>query len=220
MSAPSTALIGPNAGRRLEEFGLTAAELESALQVGYSHAAGCTSHDPRSLAGTLAWGKGIGHLRDLLKPRGWSADRSSNYETVVHPTNVVCVTLAAGTSETGRDGVAPRTRAPKGPATSRAVRRNRQLSLGVGTDVFEGTGGRETDDQNRETWLLLHYYDEDAGEIRHELSCPEEMSGKHITAWRERILLDPIAFESGVTIDVDIDADEPTIDIDVKRRAD
>ena len=216
MAIPSSAVDGAIAHVRLEQLALTVEELREAMQVGYTAAAGCTEHDPRSLAGTLAWGKGIGHLRDLTKLRGWTSDRTANYETTVHPSNSHAVAIAAGTAETGRtDGLPPHTKTPKGPATSRAVARNAQLSLGQGTDVFRGTG-EPVDDEDRETWVLLHHFDKDAEQIRLELSLPLEMSGKQITAWAERLILPPIEFSSEVEIE-DVEPDVP-IDIDVSRR--
>src|SRR4051794_13479304 len=130
MSTPSTAITGLAATARLFELGATAAELHGCMFTGYSAGATCTDHDPRSLPGTLVWGKGIGDLRDTLKPRGGPADRASNYETAVHPSNSHAIAICAGTSQTGiAEGAAPRTKTPKGPATSRAVRRNAQLAL-------------------------------------------------------------------------------------------
>ncbi len=128
--------------------------------------------------------------------------------------------IAAGTSQTGiADGVPPRTRTPKGRATSRAVKRNAQLQLGHGTAVFAGAGVVEAEDQNRETWILLHYFDVDAEEIRLELSSPLTMEGKQITVWRERVILPPFDFSTTVEIDFTNDPeDDLAIDIDVPRR--
>ena len=222
MAIATTAISGQPAHDRLRELDLTADELRDAVQMGYTHAAGCTNHDPRSLPGTIAWGKATGHLRDIKKPQGWRADRESNFETTVHPTNSHCVAFAAGTSGTGRDdGLPPTTKTPRGPATGRAVWRNRQLSLGAGTDVFAGTG-EQVEDSERATWLLLHYFDCDGEEIRIELSCPLELVGSQITQWRDRILLDAIPFAAD-DLDVplhDDEDDDGQIDIDIQRRND
>jgi hypothetical protein len=167
----------------------------------------------------LVWGKGIGHLRDLKRPHDWRAARHSNYETTVHPTGTHQIALAAGTSQTGiAAGPPPRTRTPKGPATSRVVQRNRQLSLGLGTDVFAGPGVESFAEHDRATYLLLHFLSSDDEEIRAELSRPEAMEGKHITEWRERIMLPRLPF----TDDVELIDEEPIdeIDVDVRRKAD
>src|SRR3954447_10326070 len=81
---PTTVLTGAAATLRLAQLGVDAQELLAALSTGYGHAAGCTDHDPRSLPGTLVWGKGIGHLGDMRRPRGGRPARHSNYETAVH----------------------------------------------------------------------------------------------------------------------------------------
>jgi hypothetical protein len=219
---PTTVLTGAAAALRLSQLGTSAEELLATLSTGYGQAAGCTDHDPRSLPGTLVWGKGIGHLRDLTRPRGWRAARHSNYETAVHPTGTHQIALAAGTSQTGVAlGQPPRTKTPKGPATSRAVKRNRHLSqmtLDQGTDAFAAPGVESFAEANRATYLLLHFYDVDAGEIRAELSRPEAMEGKQISEWRERIMLPVLPFSEDVTLFDDETVDE--IDVDVRRKAD
>ena len=220
MAIPSSIITGAVADLRLRQIGLAVEDIHESVRGGYAAAAGCTEHDPRSLPGMLIWGKGIGYLRDRTKPRGWRADRCMNYETAVHPSNSHAVTIAAGDSATGlTDAGPPRTKRPKGPATVLAVKQNNtQLQLGHGTDVF-GRIGRDTDDEKRLTWLLLHYFDPKSSEIRLELSCPLAMTGAFITTWRERIILPPVAFGADLQIAFDDEEDEP-IDIDVQRKAD
>lgn len=219
MSIPSTAITGFAADLRIQQLDLATAELHQCMFAGYSAAATCTDHEPRSLPGTMAWGKSIGHLRDVLKPRKWTADRAANYETAVHPSNSHAIAICAGTSQTGiADSAAPRTKTPKGPATSRAVRRNAQMSLALGPAVM---GVERVADKHRETWILLHYFDRYAEEIRLELSSPLTMEGKHITDWSERIILPPLVFATDREIDFTHDPepeDELAIDIDVPRR--
>lgn len=217
MHQTSTVLTGPAKSTQLVSLDVSEAHLLAALEAGYVAAASCTDHEPRSYPGTTVWAKGIGHLRDLLVPLGWTADRSANFETVVHPSNSQAVAIAAGTSQVGIEGIAPRTRTPRGPATNRAVKANQQMTLGIGTDAFTGTGVRTTADRDRVTWLLLHYLDPDEEEVRVELSLPLEMSGKQISRWKTRIPLKPFSFSQ--TIDFEHDEVEE-IDIDVSRRAD
>lgn len=217
MAIPSSAVSGPIAELRLRQLELTVAEVHDPIVLGYAAAATCTEHEPRSLPGTLVWGRAIGALRDTLKPRGWTVDRAMNFETVVHPTGSHAIAVAAGTSQTGVDGPPPRTKTPKGPATTRAVGKNRQLLLDQGTGVFDGTGD-PVDSKDRETWLLLHYPDVDADEIRLELACPLEMNGPRITAWRERILLPPLPYSAHIVFD--FDEEDEVIEIDIQRKAD
>ena len=221
MTIPLSAIEGQDATSRLLELDLTASELQQVVLVGYTAAADCTDHEPRTFVGMMPWGRGLGHLRDLTAPRGWRADRIDNYETAAHPSNSHCVAISSGSPDTGRVKGMPRTRNPKGKMTRRMVERNRQLQLGQGTDVFADTGEPVIEDEDRETWLLLHYYDRENEEIRLELACPSEMTGKQITDWRERIIIEPVAFNGEIDADIeDIDEQEIAIDIDVTRRAD
>jgi len=135
--------------------------------------------------------------------------------------NAVCVAVNAGSADTGRTDALLKTRNPKGEMTKRMVaRNNRQLSLGSGNSEFAGTGEPAISDEKRVTWLLLHYYDRDKGEIRLELSCPFEMTGKQISQWRERLILAPVPFDGTVETPIDFDDKDVEIDIDISRRAD
>jgi hypothetical protein len=217
MAVPSSILLDADGVRRLQQLGLSSEVLRESARIGHGHAAGCTDHDPRSLPGTLAWGKGTGHLRDELKPDGWTPDRQENFETVVHPSNSHAVALAAGTSQTGRrEGPPPRTKTPRGPATSRAVDANKQLSFAGSDPAF---GPAHADGDERETWLLLHYHDQPAGEVRLELSCPDEMTGKQVTGWSERIILESVPLSTELDLAPDVDEDLE-IDVNVTRRED
>jgi hypothetical protein len=224
VTIPLTALAGSDATERLVALDLNAGELQEVALVGYTAAANCTEHEPRTFVGMMPWGRGLGHLRDLTIPRGWRADRIDNYETVAHPSNAHSVAICSGSPDTGRASGSPRTRNPKGRMTQRMVERNnRQLSLAHGNDFFAGTGEPqiEVEDTHRVTWLLLHHYDREQEEIRLELSCPWEMTGKQITEWRERIIIDPVPFNGEITtIEEDLDAQDLAIDIAVTRRAD
>jgi hypothetical protein len=222
VTIPLSAIEGQGATARLVQLDLIAAELQQVVLVGYTAAADCTDHEPRTFVGMMPWGRGLGHLRDLTAPRGWRADRVDNYETAAHPSNSHCVAICSGSPDTGRLKGMPRTRNPKGKMTRRMVERNRQLSLGHGNGVSAGTGepvvvGAE----DRETWLLMHYYDRENEEIRLELSSPSEMTGKQITDWRERIIIEPVSFSGEIDAPIeDLDEQELQIEIDVTRRAD
>jgi hypothetical protein len=207
MSIPTTALDPVAAAQRLMGLDLREPEFRDAISIGYEHASTCTGLHPLSLAGIEAWGWSLGHLRLQLAARGWTIDRKGNFETVVDPSGTVAIAVAAGDSGTGDRNANSRTRTPRGPATQRAVRGN-QLNF--------FSSGHESD--HVQTWLLLHYLDPKAEEIRLELALPREMAGKVIEAWAERIILEPIPFDGQVEIDVTIEPD-PQIDVDVRRRS-
>jgi hypothetical protein len=47
------------------------------------------------------------------------------------------------------------------------------------------------------------------------------MTGKQITDWRQRIIIDPVPFNGEIDVNIeDVDEQELAIDIDVTRRAD
>ena len=198
---------------RLAELGLTAAQLCEAVLAGYTRGRDCTSNHPRIAPGFDTWSETVASLREIKRPDGWEKRSVRNYETVVHPERVCAIAVAGGTHETGTDGT-PHTRTPKGAVTREVVARNQLLLFGTPGDITEDP------EERPETWLLLHCYDHDKGEIRCELALPLEMTQKTITAWKERITLAPIPFVMDDPIDGDDDFpdDDEPIDLDVPRR--
>src|SRR6266508_4521445 len=198
---------------RLRGLGVDEETLRQAVEYGLRHAFSCTKHDPPNLPGIIAWGKGIRSLRDRLVPLGWTTDNSRNYATVVSPDGKTALAVAAADAGTGRPKSTPSTRSTKGPATKAAVDRN-QLSFADVVDAFPKP--QETEKADR-TWLLLHYVDEEAEEIRAELSLPVHMDGNgYVDSWLERIILEPIPHIPTPVEDFDVGEE---IDVPVERRS-
>src|SRR3954447_16730196 len=91
-----------------------------AVELGYGPVRKCTDNDVKAMAGFLAWGKTLRHLRDELKSAGWTADRSGNFETVRSADGSMAITSVRGDEKTGTDGM-PSTATDKGPRTKKAV---------------------------------------------------------------------------------------------------
>jgi hypothetical protein len=199
---------------RLDELGLYEEVLRDAVQNGLQHAFACTLHDPPSLPGILAWGKTVRHLRDRLIPQGWSGSNARNYATVIHPKGSLAIAVAAGDSNTGcLEPLMPSTRAEKGPATRDAVLSN-QLTFADVSEHFP----RPESVPGMQTWLLLHYADEVAEEVRLELSLPADMTADgFVVRWHERIILAPIPFTPQPLPAPEEETEE--IDIKIERRA-
>jgi hypothetical protein len=207
----STSILDPTtAARRLLWMGVKGEDCREALSIGYQHASTCTSNHPLSLAGFDAWGWSLGHLRELLIQRGgWTIDRTGNFETVLNESEGIAIAVVAGDSGTGlANGFPPRTRTPRGPATERAVEHN-QLNL-LGAVQNEG---------HLQTWLLMHFLDSMASEIRAELSLPNDISQKVIDSWEERILFEPIPYGGNALAAPLPVQPEESVDVDVRRKA-
>jgi hypothetical protein len=180
---------------RLASLGLSQDVLRGALLQAWRFASECTKHDPPNLGGILVWGKAIRYLRDELVPHGWKAENRRNYATVVSRDGRVALAVSAADSMTGLEGpVQPCTRCAKGEATREALNVN-QLTMTFAdfADYMPEPRKEATDHTRRQTWVLLHYVDEQKAEIRLELSLPVDMNDQHhVTRWDERILLEPI----------------------------
>lgn len=216
MTIPSVVLEGFDAERRLYELDLLPIELRNALLNGYGYAASCTSHNPLTLPGTMAWGFSIGALRDILVARAWEVGRSNNFETVIHPSRSHAIAVTSGNARAGDRTATPRTRYKKGEAMMLAVSRNTQMSL-ASLAHHAALVPDQSDPRGMHTWLLLHYYDRLSESIRAELSLPDYMENGWVSGWAERIMLDPVDFSTDV--DLGIDDGDDDIDIDVTRRS-
>ncbi len=202
---------------RLDALGVRELVLREAVQVGIEAAGTCTAHDPASLPGFLTWARTTRALRDTLVPQGWSVGERQNYATVVNPSGSYAIAVAGGNAATGRQGGTPKTRTEKGPATKEAVQRNEQLSFAGMHPAF---GQRLPEGDGRHTWLLLHHHDEEAEEIRVEMSLPSRITDGYVTAWRERLILAPVPLTSGANEGGESEEAEEEIDVQVERKAD
>jgi len=219
MTIPTAVLEGFDAHRRLDDLGVHQSELRDSLLHGYGYAASCTGHNPLTLPGTMAWGFTIGALRDLLIPQSWTLGRFNNFETVIHPTRAHAIAVTSGNSHAGDRTATPRTRYRKGETMLLVVTGNTQMSFAAVSDDVALIPDA-SDPSAMHTWLLLHYHDRLAEQIRAELSLPNHMENGWITGWAERIMLDPMDFSTGIAINPadDDDPGDDTIDIDVSRR--
>ncbi|MGH2957519.1 MAG: hypothetical protein ACRDL6_11045 [Solirubrobacterales bacterium] len=207
---------------QLAELGLTEELLAGAVRHGYEEAANTTGNDVRSMGGWLRWGKPLRYLRDRLVPKGWTNQYSPHLETVISPNRKVQITCAIGTGATGDPEHMPSTSLDKGPLTGVAVGLNRQMSFPRSVHPEFG----EPDPPPTQTWFLLYYLDEIAGEIRYELSVPTHFTGAevgentrrgYLNEWGPRICLPPISIDDQAAIE---EEEEDDIEIPVERRGD
>ena len=177
---------------RLSSLGLSQDVLRGALLQAWRFASECTKHDPPNLGGILVWGKAIRYLRDDLVARGWKAENRRNYATVMSLERRIALAVSAGDAFTGLDGPPPCTRCAKGRATREALNVN-QLTFADFAGYMPVPRREATDHSHRQTWVLLHYVDEQQDEMRFELSLPMDMDDQHhVTQGDERILLGSI----------------------------
>ena len=170
---------------RLNDLDLKREALLEAVRFGSTYAAECTLHDPRSMAGLVLWGKTVRKLRDQLIPGGWDVDNGQNYPRTVHPSRRWAIGVAPGDERTGIPDKTPSTRSERGPATRQVVSINQSSFAALSADFAKLDAAL-----TRQTWLLLHYRDDDADEIRVELSLPAEMTREgFVIQWKERIIL-------------------------------
>ena len=197
----------------LDEIGLTEQTLADSAVAGYQDAATCTRNDPANFAGIMFYARATRHLREeLIVDKGWSRGNDRNYATVISPDGYLQIAVAAGDSVVGKpEPLMPTTRTPKGTLTKEAVLRNQMSFSFMDVDRKDAVALRRT-------WLLLHFVDEAAGEIRLELSLPSVMDdADFIVDWSRRIILTPIPIEKR-PMDHGEDDDSDKYNVDVEPR--
>lgn len=205
--------------RRLDELGLTVAQISEPVQRGYLAAANCTTNHPPLMRGIVGWGEIVCALREGLMPQGWMRNDANNYSVVNDPVGNIAIAVATGDENTGIVSGSPSTKSPKGPQTVDAVNYNHaQLPLLFEDTVVVQLNEPSAKPQNlgRVTYILLVH--RAPNEIRFELSLPDNISddGK-INGWIERIIFRAIPM-NGDQIDL-VPPMLPDVEIEIKRRA-
>ncbi|MBY5161481.1 hypothetical protein [Salsipaludibacter albus] len=211
---------GQETAAALAALGLTESLLLESAEWGLRHAFSCTLHEPPSVPGIIAWGKIVRALRDRLVAAKWQSNNASNYATVISPTGQDAIAVAAGNAATGRASEVVATRTTKGPLTRSRTAKNQLSLFEMVAEQFPSP--RALPDEGVRTWLLLHYVDDEAEEIRVELSLPVNMDETgRVTGWQQRIILSPIPhLPEPFSEDAPLAAEDvDDVDIDIRRRA-
>ena len=170
----------------LAKLGLEVRVLMDALNDGDEARTMTTANDPPMYGGITFWAVAVRSLRGNLLAGRWEKSDAGNYSVVVSPDGRHQIAVSSGNEDTGlRNGKQPKTRNPKGPATSKAIQNNRdQLSF------VEELGLRVHAQPASDvlTWIFLFH---DAGsEIRSELSLPRVLDDElRASEWEMRIIL-------------------------------
>lgn len=215
--------------KRLGELGLSESMLIHAVNAGLFGWLNCTDNHPPSFPGINAWAEVIRDLRESLLPKAWERLNDRNLPLTVNRLTGVAITASSGDECTGVEGMAPRTRNPKGVTTKQKVKANAQ-QLGLFSDMTESAEELVEEVKKWDTWLLLSYRDLTARVVRCELSHPVGIGiDGRVDGWHERIILGEIPFDGdrvlltrgggdgGNNADGSVGSD--AVDVEVKRRA-
>jgi hypothetical protein len=212
----ATVLSGPiEVPNRLKQFGLKESILRLAVEQGQAEWANCTLNHPPMFRGLVPWAYTLSSVRESMIPEGWDRLEDGGQSFIVNKSGNLAITAATGDRYTGVKAETPSTKSSKGPKTQLAIAQN-ALSWTLFGDIR--TAEKQKADA-RITWILLFYRDDEASEIRCELSLPARMNNEgQVDEWKERIILAAIPFGDGGAR-IKVDSPTPNIDIDVKRRS-
>lgn len=210
---------------QLLAMGLTSDPLRAAIRAGHDEAARCTDNDVATRAGYLRWATPLRYLGDVYRPKSFRRERPGGFEVLRSPDATFDIAVAPGSHATGTDRM-PTTRIERGPMTGQAVLGNRD-QIRFDSNIVP-LGPRELQQEMARgpmTWLLLHFHDESAEELRVELSVPVEFTRKSgtdsergtVTRFEPRLTLPPIPLGVEAEIEEE-DDDDGEIDVPVDRR--
>lgn len=214
MPAPET-IREASLEEQLARLGLTAEVITRAVKSGYIARTSCTANHPVVYPGMVQYGETNRHLRDGLKPLGWSCLNDRNMELTISPEGGIAVVVAGGNEGVGQVDKKLTTRRRKGATTTQAVDTNRQLPFDF---LVPDIAPIVTDDGTkvRQTWVLLHFFTRT--ELRYELALPVTIGDDgYIETWKERIIFPPVSID-GTDIPIMPEyAEQP--DVDVQERS-
>lgn len=169
--------------QRLRELGLTKEGLLSAVRAAAAAVAGCTSDSPPISRGWLAWYQAVVRLRQEFRPRGWEADDTANFSTIIDHSARVKIAVANTDAGTANVSFFPTNRSRRGELSRQAIAANQYCLPLPGWDVEP----EEAKTPGYSTWYLCLYIAGDT--VRAELSLPTSCEGGYFGGWSERIFL-------------------------------
>lgn len=186
---------------KLAELGLSRNILERAIQEGLFQFKKVTKLHPVTAGGSRAWEEVNASLREQLlqTQAGWNMSHEKGLTLTFNKSLGVNLVVTSGDKHTGIKEGFPKTKNTKGASTQNYVGVNYSL-FGDDEDVLSIF--KEKIDKT-ETWVILYHIDTTLKQVRFELSLPNGMSGSNgkirIDSWDQRIIFDPIPFNSEVT---------------------
>lgn len=200
---------------RLADLGLRPQIFHDAVKTGELYRSECTTNDPKSLPGFIAWARTTRALREKLIPFGWESHEEKNLPMVVHWEKKLAIVVSSGDEATGQNAFVAKTKYAKGRATEGVIIKNAiQLALFSAPDIIKPI---RPEPSAFITWFLLVSRQED--NIFFELSLPNRVQdGKPIGSWVERILFNPIQLNLLSTHKKYQDQESAPIYVEVTRR--
>jgi hypothetical protein len=200
-------------GSRLDQLGLSAAELVGVVYQAVAAKANFVLNHPLNAAGQLSYIYGTGAVRDTLRLKGWLIDRTGNIEATYDPKRGIKIVFqnADSACDDNRD---PKAISDKGPAASKAVDLG-QYNLFPQHDIEDqGKLKRE----NAALWYLFVCINGD--DVRAELSFPKRIEDGQFKGFNERIYIIKLGEWASIMPKTD-DSEVPAQDfeIDVTRKS-
>ena len=186
--------------------------LNAAAHGGLQEYLECTRHDPRHLPSVMLSGKTARGLSDLLvpQPHRWRHRDRMGQTAVVHPWDLVAVTVAIGDAKTGLVTKTPSTSAAKGLAAEALIQDTQRRLWSSSCEISDAPIG---------CVFLLHVFDNEQV-MNLEFSVPERLDeDRKISAWRTRLILPQIPFGRITGQPADVPKPAPQQPVGVQRKS-
>lgn len=167
---------------RLDQMGLSAAELIGVVHQAVAAKANFVLNHPLNAAGQLSYIYGTGALRDVLRPNAWVIDRTGNIEATFDPKTGIKIVFqnADSACDDDRD---PKAISDKGPAAVSAV----DLGQHNLFPEYEAEDQAKRKKANAALWYFFVYINGD--DVRAELSFPKHIEDGQFKGFNERIYI-------------------------------
>jgi hypothetical protein len=161
---------------------LTVEVVEAAVGIGVAESRTFSPGAPKSAPEITRWLRTVEamHTGLMTLDMGWLRFDPENLPYFLQPELNLGLIVSSGNEFVGSTFGTPSNRNPKGTAFARRVDENGQVAM-FGAPVGDGT---EVDVED--AWVLL--YNERAGQVHVELSCPIDVQGGFVKTWRDRII--------------------------------
>jgi hypothetical protein len=192
---------------RLDQIGLSAAELISVVHQAVAAKANFVLNHPLNAAGQLSYIYGTGALRDVLRPKAWVIDRTGNIEATFDPKTGIKIVFqnADSACDDDRD---PKAISGKGPAAVSAVDLGQRNLF----PDYEAEDQAKRKKANAALWYFFVYINGD--DVRAELSFPKHIEDGQFKGFNERIYIIKAGEWAAMMPKTD-DAEGPTQDFEI-----
>lgn len=171
----------------------------------------CTEYSTKTAPGIIQWDSTVKSLRENFCSNYWEKYEFKGIEGIISKDKTIKIIPSSGNMATGNKLQPASNRNPKGINMINIIEDNNAIQ----GSLFNNNYFDHIKDNNCKTYVLLYY--SNLTELKMELSEPYSITKRgKITAWKERIILDPYRLIEPVEVHKEMKDED--IDIPIRRK--